>query len=94
MSYIFYTSIVDNVKTMKRIFYELPKGNWLEEKIKDLEQTKNTEEHRRYNFIFLFSNFISLVCRNSLDRMIEEELSRRKSITNNSEKDSQVSIMM
>ena len=40
--------LVDNAKTMKRIFYELPKGNWLEEKIKDLEQTKNTEEHRRY----------------------------------------------
>ena len=39
--------LVDNVKTMKRIFYELPKGNWLEEKIKDLEQTKNTEDHRR-----------------------------------------------
>ena len=43
--------LVDNVKTMKRIFYELPKGNWLEEKIKDLE-TKNTEEQRRY-LVFL-----------------------------------------
>ena len=77
---------------MKRIFYELPKGNWLEEKIKDLEQTKNTEDHRRYKYRFIFIFYI--FGRNSLDRMIEEELSRRKSITNNMEKDSQVSIQI
>ena len=42
---------------MKRIFYELPKGNWLEEKIKDLEHTKNTEDHRRYRHDDCGSNF-------------------------------------
>ena len=39
--------VVDNDKTKKRIFYELPKCNWLEEKIKDIEKTKKSEEQRR-----------------------------------------------
>ena len=46
-------------------------------------------------YIHLKVYYLYLVGRNSLDRMIEEELSRRKSITNNMEKDShQVSIFM
>eukprot|EP00091_Calanus_sinicus_P007252 TRINITY_DN18215_c0_g1_i1.p1 TRINITY_DN18215_c0_g1~~TRINITY_DN18215_c0_g1_i1.p1 ORF type:complete len:166 (+),score=43.49 TRINITY_DN18215_c0_g1_i1:130-627(+) len=50
----------DAVKTNKRISHELPKCNWLEDKIKDLELTKRAEECRR---------------------LIEEELSTRRSIS-------------
>ena len=38
---------LDAVKTNKRISLELPKCNWLEDKIKDLELTKRAEECRR-----------------------------------------------
>jgi len=51
---------LDAVKTNKRISLELPKCNWLEDKIKDLELTKRAEECRR---------------------LIEEELSTRRSIS-------------
>ena len=49
-NYIKTYNTADSDKTKKRIFYELPKCNWLEEKIKDIEQSKRTEEMRRYNF--------------------------------------------
>ena len=46
-NYIKTYNTADSDKTKKRIFYELPKCNWLEEKIKDIEQSKKTEEMRR-----------------------------------------------
>ena len=56
---------IDEEKTRKRIYEELPKCNWLEEKIKNIELAKQEEERR-----------------NSLDKLIDEELSRRKPILN------------
>ena len=56
---------IDEEKTKKRIYEELPKCNWLEEKIKNIELAKQEEERR-----------------NSLDKLIDEELSRRKPILN------------
>ena len=54
----------DEEKTRKRIYEELPKCNWLEEKIKNIELQKKEGERRylyldiyKYYLIFFFQKF-------------------------------------
>ena len=39
---------LDTEKTNKRICYELPNCNWLEDKIKDIEFSRKQEQNRKY----------------------------------------------
>ena len=45
---IFLEKTLDTEKTNKRICYELPNCNWLEDKIKDIEFAKKQEQNRKY----------------------------------------------
>ena len=81
---------LENEKTIKRISHELPKCNWLEEKLKEIE--KNEVRRWPERISTNINSYHLFIDRSSLDRMIEEELSQRKSITSCSEKRDQVPV--